>query len=289
VSVFLIKQFVEVEKRNLQANAKANVEQVETGPVLVATTDISPAKPFDQLNYKIVQVPKVLIPETALSKPEDLEGKLSSVLIAKGDMILSSKASVPELLPRVSFMLEAGRRLVSVPVNEIATSGFVIKNGDYVDLVGNFPADKDLLGPQQELFGRVVAVTFLQRVKVVDIFKGEVTALPEADPNAKTAPKPGVTPGTQGGVGSQGKRLGEGTIATFDVTPEQAELVMGASRASAGAITLILRGFDDNVIREITNPLHQKIISGLKQEQTRSVASPAPVAAPPAPSRKKVL
>ena len=277
VSIFLIKKFVEVEKGKVQTIVQAVEAKVEMAKVLVATNDIPPAKPFDPLSFKVVDIPKELLPETALTQPSELDGKLSAFFIPKGDMILRAKAVLPNELPRASFMIAPGRRIISIPINEIVTSGFVIRNGDYVDLVGNFQVPRDFLAPQQELFGEIIAVTFMQRVKVVDIFKGEVQITGETEADGK-----------KGSMGNQGKRLGEGTIATFDVTPLEAELIMGALRASQG-INLVLRGYDDKEKRPILNPMHLKILSGLNQEIGKTVVQETPPSVNPTPVRRPVL
>jgi len=277
ISIFLIQKFVKIERAKSGNNTVAGVAVVkETGKVLVASSDIPPGKNFGPLSFQVVELPKDLVPPTALTLGSELDGKLSSVFIPKGDMILSSKAVTPSQLPRASYMIEPGRRIISMPVDGIGTSGFVIKLGDYVDLVGMFSPDKEALARGQELYGGMIAVTFMQRVRVVDIYKGEVDSAGGGAPTQATGPS------------NQGKRLGEGTIATFDVTAREAEVIMGALRSSQG-VSLILRRFDDDEIRVITNPLHNKIIDGLNQVVEKK-AEVAPVQAPtPAPSRRKVL
>jgi Flp pilus assembly protein CpaB len=287
-SLFLIKKYIETEKNKYKVAAPVPQSvKVETAKVLVATNDIPPAKAFDVLSYKVVDMPKPLVPPSALSQASDLNGRLSAYFIPKGDMILRAKAVLPAQLPRASFMIEPGHRIISVPVSELATSGFVVKNGDYVDLVGNFPVSREMLAPGQELFGSVIAVTFMQRVKVVDIFKGEVQAIGDRDTTPKDPAATGTPPAKTSSMGNQGRRLGEGTIATFDVTPEQAELIMGAVKASQG-IYLVLRNYDDKEERVISNPMHQRIIAGLKQQQAKQAPPPA-APAPAAQTRKKVL
>jgi Flp pilus assembly protein CpaB len=286
-SIFLIKKLVEVERNKVKSSQMATVK-VETDKILVTTNDIAPGKPFDVLNYKVVDMPKNLVPDSAVKDAAQLDGKLAAFLIPKGDMILSSKAVIPSQLPRVSQMIEKGRRLISIQVNEIVTSGYIIKNGDYVDLVGSFDVRKDMLGPRQEIFGTSAAVTFMQRVKVVDIFKGEVESSSESSGTKDKPVKPASSPTTTGqGVGGQGKRLGEGTIATFDVSPKEAEFIMNAVKSAKG-VSLVLRRFDDQNVPTV-NPLHQKIIAGLSQADT-GTEDAAPVAPPPTPPpRRKVL
>jgi hypothetical protein len=111
----------------------------------------------------------------------------------------------------------------------------------------------------------------------VDIFKGEIQSSGEAEGEGK-----------KGSMGNQGKRLGEGTIATFDVTPLEAELIMGALKASQG-INLVLRGYDDKEERPILNPMHTKIISGLKQVLGKEVVQEVPAPVAPSPVRRPVL
>lgn len=275
-SIYLIRIYVKQQKEAAGVTLAGAPIKIETSKVLVASSDIAAGKDFGPLSYSSVDMPKNLVPETAISVATALEGKVAAVFIPKGDMILASKAVLKSELPRASLMIEPGRRIISIPVTDLSTSGFVVKVGDYVDLAGTFPLNKEFLAEGQQVFGSVTSIIFMQRVKVVDIFKGEIEAT-GGDPKS-----------TSGTPGASGKRLGEGNIATFDVSPKEAEVIMTASRVAQG-ISLILRRLDDTEERKVENPYHQKVINGLFQRiEDEEVA---PVAAPTAPpvTRKKVL
>ncbi|NJK91818.1 MAG: Flp pilus assembly protein CpaB [Blastochloris sp.] len=288
-SLFLINLLVKQARRDALATVPQVVQQVQIPMVkmLVAADNIPPGQPLTPLSVRQVDVPQDLFPESALANPEQVLGRFSALFIPKGDIIMTSKAVLPEGLPRAALMIDKGRRFVSVPVDVLGTSGYVIKNGDFVDLVGSFEIAADQIPPGGQMLGSVAAITFMQRVRVVDIFKGEapIPVAPNFEADPEDGPQEEVR-GTSSKAIPQTRRIGEGVIATFDVTPREAEIIMSALKTSQG-ISLVLRRFDDTEIVPVANVMHQRVIDKLYQLFSTQEAPPA--APPPPPTRRRTL
>lgn len=266
-SLFLIKKIVESEKARVRAEMpRTEIKEEDRRDVLVAKEDLETGIALTELNVGVVKVPVSIVPETALSSMDQIKERFAMQNIYKGQFILDPMARTREQLPRPSMMIEPGKRLISVRVDEVKASGFLIKNGDYVDIMGSFPVTPDNLpkGGYTPLFGQMT-VRFLQRVKVFDIIHGGAAA-------------------ESGGEG-QG-RLAMGTNATFEVSPQEADVIANAETV-ANSLWLVLRRFDDDKIIPPQNSTEELIIANLQRIQAEAPPPPEPTR--PAERRRTVF
>lgn len=267
-SLFLIKKFVESEKARALASAPAvsQVKPVETKDVLFVKDDLQTGTPLTDLNIGVTKAPVDIVPETALTSLDQIKDRFAMQSLYKGEFLLQPKARTREELPKASLMIEPGKRLISVRVDEVKANGFMIKNGDFVDLVGSFDVKEEMLPTGSVLpIGDKLTVTFLQRVRVFDIVYGSsVTGSEKSDE----------------GQGSQ--RMARGTNATFEVTPAEANIISNAESV-ASTLWLVLRRFDDTTITPPATPTEEKIIASL---QRNDISAPPP-AAPIKPTNQR--
>ncbi len=281
LSLYVFKTLLDNAKAQAKVVEAPQVEHMDMQKVLIAKEDIPMGKPVGLLDVETVDFPQKFVPPGALKSMEDLNGKLTAQLIPKGDILLDKKVANPSQLPRASMIVEPGRRLVSIRVDDIKANGYMVKNGDYVDLVGTFPIPDGLAKPG-DTANKNLTVTFMQRVKVFDIIYGD-----EAGGTGQEAS------GTAAGAGkgknpAADKRMARGTAtATFDVTPHEAELILSAE-GQASNLMLMLRRFDDETITPPPSDLYKDLITNLSGESTRKKVEEPPVQPAPQP-RKRVL
>jgi Flp pilus assembly protein CpaB len=268
-SLVLIKKLVESEREKALASRPAAVEKVQTAPVLIVKDNLETGTPLTDLNVGVKQIPQDMMPEGAMSSLDQIRDRFAVQQLFKGEMLLEAKAKTKDQLPKASLMIEKGKRLISVRVDEVKANGYMIKNGDYVDLVGSFNVTEEMLKPGSEKpIGDKLTVTFLQRVRVFDIVHGDAAAAPQDGSSADN---------------SKG-RIAMGTNAAFEVTPQQAEIITNAE-SIAGSIWLVLRRFDDDVVFPPTNDLEKGIIDSLQRSE-KSVVAPPP---PPKTEKRKTV
>jgi Flp pilus assembly protein CpaB len=179
-------------------------------------------------------------------------------------------------------MISPGMRLISIPINQTRSTSFLVKNGDYVDVVGNLEAEIYSPTTQQNVNTKITK-TVLQKVKVFDIQYGAV--IPEDEegaPAATTKKKP-----KKSSANVDMNRMGRGTTATLEVTPEDAEKLQ-ALVSMASDFALVLRRFDDNNTASISGGITPDI---LLRGMISSSDNQAPVAvipvAPTEPAQQK--
>jgi len=270
--IFLITKYVDM--RVTRAKESIPAQDIPTKSVLVAAEEISVGDDFNNFNVKTREMPENFVPSSAISDQSALEGKVALFTIPAEDMLLTSKVGEPNQLPKASTIIEEGKRLVTIGVDDQRASGFTIKNGDFVDLVGLFPVTEDLLKREDMPIGNTLGVTFLQRVKVFDIIYGE-DAASEKEMNERDAE-------------TSSRRMARGTTATFMVSPTEAEVILAAENVAA-EIYMVLRRYNDEEIRDQPSDLHARIIERLSGDLDQPAPPPSPVEAAPAPPKKLVF
>jgi pilus assembly protein CpaB len=149
--------------------------------------------------------------------PQQLTGTVARFEIFPGEPVLESKLVHAEQ-GYLSAVLEKGMRAVSLPVSaESSAGGFIVPN-DRVDIVQTLDSDA---GPQTQ--------TVIENVKVLAIG----TRLGERGPTA----------GTEKEQTPQSQVFTSGTIATVELDPKQAEVIVTA--ISKGHLSLVLRSISD--------------------------------------------
>ncbi|MEM9400617.1 MAG: Flp pilus assembly protein CpaB [Verrucomicrobiota bacterium] len=227
--IFLIFTYVKQVKDEAtrKATLAAGTVKVEKVSVLIANQDLELGQVLEEGAFKVVQMPKDYVPETALKAFTEVGGRLPAHFIPQGDIILDAKLKSVEKIDKVSRIIPPGKRLVSVSVSETKAASYLVKNGDYVDLIGLFVLADTGRTALNRVTSTTQAFTFLQKVKVFDIIHGSVSP----------AAKKGNKDNTAG-------RKAIGTTITFEVSPKEAEIILVAE-ARASSITYVLRRYDD--------------------------------------------
>ena len=149
--------------------------------------------------------------------PEQLTGTVARFEIFPGEPIMQSKL-VHADQGYLSAVLEKGMRAISFPVAaESSAGGFIIPN-DRVDIVQTLSAQAGLQ-----------TTTIIENVKVLAI-------------GARLGER-GVTAGDKDQQNPRSQVFQSGTIATVELTPEQAEIMVTAVRK--GGLSLVLRSIKD--------------------------------------------
>jgi pilus assembly protein CpaB len=193
----------------------------ESQGIFVADSDIALGEPLTPQNVKLADWPKDKIPQGAITRSEDIEGRRSRSRLIAGEPILEGKLWGKGARDQgAAYLIPPGYRPVTVRVDLVSGGGSLILPGDRVDVM--LHVVKDLGHDIPETITR----TILQDVKVFAV--NDVT---------------GMEDGKDGG----GKSIVAKTISLL-VTPDQAARVTLASQL--GAIQLVMRSPDDNKLTD---------------------------------------
>jgi Flp pilus assembly protein CpaB len=118
----------------LRVTEQATSEKVQTIDVVVALQDI-PERTI--LTSSLVAIRPVLpdgLPPTVLTRPEQVNGQMTTTRIFAGEMILNSRLADTKGNSGIAYALEKGKVLVTLPGSDIVGLN-AVRPGDHVDLL----------------------------------------------------------------------------------------------------------------------------------------------------------
>jgi len=178
----------------------------QTHPVLVAAHDLAAGTRLEASMFTVAHWPSALKLPPALSQPQDVEGRVITTALLRGEPLLQARLAAAGETGGLSALLREGRRAVTVKVNEIVgVAGFALP-GNFVDVMVH------TTDPQNQPVSRIV----LERIRVMAVAQD---------------------------TGPQENRPRLVNAVTLEVTPEEAER-MDLAR-SVGTLSLVLRSQSD--------------------------------------------
>lgn len=198
---YLGAQMAEIEAREKN---KAMIQ------VVVAKTDLEKGSPLTADSLAVRAMPKEWAHSGAVTPDQfsRVEGSVLAYPAAAGEPVIWAQLE-GQRTPTFSARLSAGRRAVTVPVDEISSLSGMVEPGDLIDIVVSISKDK-----------RSFTFTLLQSVTV--LATGTQASQESKDP---------------------GGRARTFTTITLDTTPDDAKRVIAAREV--GRITALLRAPND--------------------------------------------
>lgn len=123
-----------------QASA-ANKE--ETAKVIVVLAPIPERAVIPATSVGLVDVPKSVVPPSALTRIEDAIGKVTLSQMYPGDWVLSNRIADTKGESGSSFTIDSGEVIVTFPASDIITAAGAVKTGDYVDVLVTIDTTKE--------------------------------------------------------------------------------------------------------------------------------------------------
>jgi len=127
IGIMALKLFVGVLQK-AQGSTGENIQ------VICATTDIDPTMEIRESMVEVQEVPKVLAPDLAFAKKEEVVGRVTSLTIPKGMPIIPRLLTPKGTPPGMAVRIREGFRAVAVKVDESAGVAGWIKPGSRVDV-----------------------------------------------------------------------------------------------------------------------------------------------------------
>jgi len=190
----------------LSAVKAAYVKQGKFVRVAVAMQYIAPKTQLTLQMFTMRDIPSKYVNSDAVLDPEEINGKLTKAPIYQDEQILRSKVvGKNDRSGTLAFIVPAGKRAVTVAVNEVSSISGMVMPGDIVDVMVTFDND-----------GNAMTSIILQSISVL-----------AADQKTDA-----------GAVQSDQKKEAAKTV-TLAVTPQQGQQLTLASEQ--GSIRLMMR------------------------------------------------
>ncbi|MFQ6117626.1 MAG: Flp pilus assembly protein CpaB, partial [Candidatus Bipolaricaulia bacterium] len=204
--------------------------------VVVAKTSVAQGERLRREDVEATSWPASVVPPSAFRRVEEVQDRVTSVRLIKGEPILAGKLAPAGSSPGLSALVSPGMRGVTVRVNDVSgVAGFLVP-GSRVDVVTTIDVDREKGSTS------TVSKVILQDVKVLAV--GQRT-----EPN--------------------GNKPKKASAVTLLVSPAQAERLALAS--TRGTIQLALRSTPDrsaSYTRGVTPP---QLIYGSPPKTTKRV------------------
>lgn len=226
-------------------NAKAS-NQIATLPVVVAARDIGEGQAIDRLAVVVAQWPAPTVPAGVYASVDSVAGRVSRVQIFKGEAIVPGRLAPDGTSPGLEVKIPPGKRAMAVRINDVSGVGGLIQPNSRVDILLT-------LNPTEANQARTAKI-FMENMRVLAM-------------------------GTEVKRGDDGRPI-QATVATLEVTPEEAErLAIGASQ---GQITLALRGYGDPDSVQTKGATASDLVGDIPAARR----APAPTRSAPPPARR---
>ena len=135
LAVLLVFSYIQQIKKEATPNV------VEYGKVVVAKTQIAPRTKVKETMIEEVEMPKDAIHPDAITEMDEVLGKVSSQVIFEGEQILNAKFTDETEMRDLAFIIDEGKRGVTIAVSDVKGIGYNLQPGDHVDVIGTFPED----------------------------------------------------------------------------------------------------------------------------------------------------
>jgi pilus assembly protein CpaB len=197
--------------------------------VFVASKFITPRSQIKEDMVQFVEMPSKFVTSANVSSFEKLKGKMTIVPFIEGEPILLNKLSAKA--EELSSAVPTGLRAVGVAVDEESSVSYLIKPGDYVDVLLTFETSEG-----KKVY--TVTATILQSVQVISTG----TNFTNGDADIK----------------------GYNSI-TLALSPEESEIL--AFSREKGRLTFALRGVGDTVKEKLKLTSFSELVKQIKANE----------------------
>jgi len=235
VAVFLIKVYLDQQRKILQEEASREAAQSQANKVavLVAKQDIARGVTITTEMVESKILPKQSLVPQAATSIDRIAGMFTIAPMVKDEQISLSKLAYVRQAGGLAEVTPVGKRAITITVDNMASLAGMIKPGDYVDLIVLLQVP--MLGPDGKQVNQVTTIPLLQNVLVLAVGQEMGSSRKEATGRYDKEERPQT-----GGVAS---------LITLALAPQEANLVIFIQEQ--GKIRLILRSPADSKISQM--------------------------------------
>lgn len=213
---------------------------------VIATRDIQAGELLDEGAITGKTIPLKFSEPGALGDIENASGRVAAVPIRKNAQVTAMNARLASEIKSVSPLIPAGKRAVSVALDDAGAMAGLLKPNDMVDVIATFD-----LGGESQVKRTTLAVA--ENVQVLAVGKDVADSVQR---QAGKTGKSGIFGGGAPVLGPSGTQ----TVVTIAADPAEAQKILFAGQS--GAVSLVLRPFGDDGTIEGTEPTTISTITG---------------------------
>lgn len=117
-------------------------KKVEYVKVPVASKDLPPRHKISNSDIELKEVMPAYIHKKAVLNQDEIIGKYLSDKVIKGEQMIQERL-IEEENSNIVFYVPYGKRAISISVNEYSAVGYLIRPGDFVDIIMTLDMDEN--------------------------------------------------------------------------------------------------------------------------------------------------
>ena len=161
-----VATFVFIQRMAAAARPVAEAPRVQ---VLVAARDVASHTVLAQADVEMQEVPPDLVPQGALTSPEQALGQLAMADLTKGEIILRQRLIAPDYVgPKAALVMDPQKVLIAFPIVDLINTTGVVRPGDHVDLMMTYDFSK----AREDMAASTKTLTTIQDLEVAAIVRG---------------------------------------------------------------------------------------------------------------------
>lgn len=276
IAVFLIKVFLDQQRRAIEEREKAKAKQMQQNlvAVLVAKKDIAKDAEIDAASIGVDMVPKENLQHQAATSFDRVSGMKALAKISKGEQISLSKLSVVQAEPgsrgyrSLASSTPVGKRAVTIVVDSVAGLAGMIKPGDYVDVLSVIPIP--ITTPDNKQVVQPTIIPLFQNVLVLAVGRevAGVSSEPAEEMGRYSLPE----------KQQQQQQQGSSSVITLSLGSQEANIL--AFVQEQGKFKLVLRSPADAQVQPSQpttwDTLFKYVMPGAAQSKEPVVEQPKP-------------
>ncbi len=251
IAVFLIKVYLDQQRRYIQEQEKQRAQKIQENlmPVLVAKKDISKGSAIESGSLGVEMTSKQSVQPQAVTSLDRISGMTTVIPISKGEQITLNKLIWPrEASSRgntagtLAMVTPVGKRAITISVDNIASLAGMIKAGDYVDVMAMMAVPVETADKKQG--AQVAVMPLFQNVLVLAVGReiGRPATSSSSLPEIGRYSKPPDEKSSSSSLTQQ--------LITLALAPQEANLI--AFVQEQGKIRLTLRSPADSQVQPAT-------------------------------------
>ena len=126
----------------ISSNTSTKAPEIEYAEVYAAARTIPAGTEITRADVKLIKVAKELVNANAAADIGDIAGKRAKESIFEGEQFIEERMSDGNDMS-MSFSIPDGMRAVSFNVNEQISVSYLIRPGDFVDIVASFEKEEE--------------------------------------------------------------------------------------------------------------------------------------------------
>lgn len=233
IAIFMVKLYTDQQRKVYQREAAQRLaqERANQAAVLVAKEDIPRGIIIEPDMLETAIVPKEYVQPKAVNSLDRIGDMVTAAPISKGEQITLSKLVASQQQATggsLAMATPVGKRAITISVDNIAALGWMIRPGDYVDVIGMIPTAMSSGGKE---ITQVSMMPLFQNVLVLAVGQDLGVATVQSRRYQKEEKKE-VAP-----------------IITLALNPQEANLI--AFVQEQGKIRLVLRSPSDSQLQTV--------------------------------------